>query len=123
MMSVVIRETGERRTLSCVDPATGVDWAGELIGNSGAVGDYVDYDSAAGVYVMSHDDYIWWAEYIRQALEDEDELRHLRRVLGDLVDRIVCEEWAAISSTDYDTHHGANQRAIERLRALTEGGR
>jgi hypothetical protein len=120
VMTVVIRETGERRTLSYPDPVTGVDWVEDLIVNSGAVGDYVDYDAAADVYVMGQDDYVWWDEYIRQALEDEDELYHLRRVHGDLVDRIVREEWDKISANDYDTHHLANRRAIERLRALRQ---
>lgn len=118
MMQVVIRETGERRALSYIDPATQTDWVRELIGGSGAIGNYIEHDAKAGVYVMSRDDYAWWAEYIRLAQQDEDELYCLRRVLGDLVDRIVREEWAAISSTDYDTHHGANQRAIARVREL-----
>jgi hypothetical protein len=125
-MTVVIRETGERRELSYPDPVTGVDWVEDLIVNSGAVGAYVEYDAKADVYVMGQDDCIWWAEYIRQALEDEDELYHLRRVHGDLVDRIVCEEWDKIGANDYDNHHVANQRAIERLRELgqrEDGGR
>ena len=117
MMKIVIRETGERKTLSLIDPATGVDWVQDLIGNSGAIGDYIHYDDEADAYVMSQGDYEWWEEYIRLAQRDDDELRRLRRIYGDLADRIVASEWAGVS--DYDDHHAADRRAIERLEALT----
>jgi hypothetical protein len=116
MMRVIIRETGERRELSYPDPVTGVDWVRELVGGSGAVGSYIEYNAAADVYVMNHDDYIWWAEYIRLAQQDEEELYCLRHKYGNIVDDIWRAEWAAINVGDYDAHHLANQRAIERVR-------
>jgi len=118
MMQVVIRETGERRALSYVDPATRTDWVRELIGGSGAVGTYVEYDAKTDVYVMGQADYAWWAEYIKLAQQDEDTLYRLRHKYGNIVDDIWREEWAKISVGDYDAHHLANQRAIARVREL-----
>jgi hypothetical protein len=118
MMQVVIRETGERRTLSYVDPATRTDWVLELIGGSGAIGDYIEHDAKADVYVMGQADYAWWAEYIRLAQQDEDELYYLRHRYGNIVDDIWREEWAQINVGDYDAHHRANERAIARVREL-----
>jgi hypothetical protein len=118
MMQVVIRETGERRTLSYIDPATQTDWVLELIGGSGAIGDYIEHDAAADAYVMGRDDYAWWAEYIRLAQQDEDELYYLRHRYGNIVDDIWREEWAQINVGDYDAHHRANERAIARVREL-----
>ena len=49
-MEFIINETGELKELTIIDSKTGVDWSSDLIGNSGAVGDYIHYDDAAGAY-------------------------------------------------------------------------
>ena len=63
-MKFIINETGNLEKLTIIDAKTGMDWSSDLIGNSGAVGDYIHYDDADGAYRIGHEVFVWWAEYI-----------------------------------------------------------
>ena len=82
-MNVQIIETGNRETLSIVDPKSGCDWIHDLMGNHGELPDYNDEIDA---YEMSQEDYDWWADLtaryekanhrmysLRQDADDSDE--------------------------------------------------
>lgn len=80
-MEFVINETGERKELNYIDINTGVDCINDIIGNSGAIGDYIIYDEEAEAYRINQEGYDWWDEYITHAEEDAEELAELREEL------------------------------------------
>src|SRR5699024_8657218 len=59
-MEIIINETGKREELTIIDRKTGQDMAADIIGNSGAVGDYITIED--GVYSMSAENYQWWSD-------------------------------------------------------------
>lgn len=76
-MYFIINETGERKELHYIDTKTGGDRINDVIGNSGAIGDYIIYDDEAEAYRISLADYEWWAEYIAaHAQEGADESKY-----------------------------------------------
>ena len=62
-MDVIIKETGEHKQLTLSWPGAAGDWADEIIGQSGAVGTYIDRDDD-GTYHMDQDSYQWWEQYM-----------------------------------------------------------
>ena len=63
-MKFIINETGEERELHFYHPSSPEDMADDLIGNSGAVGDYIKSIPGDNQYSISEEDYQWWAEYL-----------------------------------------------------------
>jgi hypothetical protein len=63
-MNIIIKETGATYTLTpWIDPKTGTDTTGDIIGNSGATQEW-EYDDAREMYIVPRDDAEWWNEYI-----------------------------------------------------------
>lgn len=120
-MEFIINGTNERKELHYIDARTGVDCINDLIGNSGAIGDYITYDEDAGVYRINQEDYEWWGEYITYAQEDAEELARLREELDQrdeytgqsAIDGIVSRHYAPI---DMDAEHSEWQRVFEIIR-------
>lgn len=58
-MKFIINETGKQEELSIIDTKTGMDWSNDLIGNSGAVGQYIEYDDVEDAYrINQYDPYL-----------------------------------------------------------------
>lgn len=120
-MEFVINGTNERKELHYIDARTGVDCINDVIGNSGAIGDYITYDEDAGVYRINQEDYEWWDEYITYAQEDAEELARLREELDQrdeytgqyAIDGIVSRNYAPI---DMDAEHSEWQRVFDIIR-------
>lgn len=120
-MEFIINGTNERKELHYIDARTGVDCINDVIGNSGAIGDYITYDEDAGVYRINQEDYEWWDEYITYAQEDAEELARLREELDQrdeytgqyAIDGIVSRNYAPI---DMDAEHSEWQRVFEIIR-------
>ncbi len=120
-MEFIINGTNERKELHYIDARTGVDCINDVIGNSGAIGDYITYDEDAGVYRINQEDYEWWDEYITQAQEDAEELARLREEFDQrdeytgqyAIDGIVSRNYAPI---DMDAEHSEWQRVFEIIR-------
>lgn len=120
-MEFIINGTNERKELHYIDARTGVDCINDVIGNSGAIGDYITYDEEAEVYRINQEDYEWWDEYITQAQEDAEELARLREEFDQrdeytgqyAIDGIVSRYYAPI---DMDAEHSEWQRVFEIIR-------
>lgn len=120
-MYFIINETGERKELNYIDAETGVDCINDIIGNSGAVGDYITYDEDAEAYRINRDDYDWWDTYITHAQEDTEELAHLREGLDrrdeytgrSAIDDIISRYYAPI---DMEGEHDEWKRVFEIIR-------
>lgn len=115
-MDFRIKETSEIKTLSYVNCDTGIDGVGDLIGNSGAIGQYIHRDDD-DMYIISSDDYDWWADYISDTQSDDQELSDLYGEYAHSgIQEIIEDEWNA-TGNDYNDHHRIRQRVIERIKA------
>lgn len=120
-MYFIINETGERKELHYIDAKTGVDCINDVVGNSGAIGDYIIYDDDAEAYRINQDSYDWWDEYITHAQEDAEELAQLREELDQrdeytgqsAIDDIIARDYAPI---DMEGEHDEWQRVFEIIR-------
>jgi len=53
---------GEVKTLEIIDQDTGCNWEQDLIGDCDGL---TSFDESSGLYVMSVEDYEWWAAFIK----------------------------------------------------------
>lgn len=113
-MKMIINETGVQESLSIIDSESGIDWTEDLIGNTGAIGNYIQYDKKINAYHISQENFDWWANYIKSAQEDSDKLEELKD-LYEYADmqRIIEEEFDGIN--DYGDHHNTYQEAFRRI--------
>lgn len=124
-MYFIINETGERKDLHYIDAKTGVDCIGDIIGNSGAIGDYIqediDEDTLRSTYRINREDFEWWADYITHAQEDAEELARLRDEFDkrdeytgqSAIDDIISRYYGPI---DMEGEHDEWQRVFEIIR-------
>lgn len=124
-MEFIINETNERKALHYIDARTGVDCINDVIGNSGAIGDYIIYDEDAEAYRIDQAGYDWWAEYITHAQEDAEELARLREELDQrdeytgqsAIDGIISRCYAPL---DMEAEHSEWRRVFEIIREELE---
>lgn len=112
-MKVIIIETNEERELHYYRPGIAEDMADELIGNSGAVGDYISPIPGSNCYSISQEAYQWWADYFEMAGRWECRLDALREQFGadavaDVVSRLGLELGA-----DYNQHEQEYQEMVQ----------
>ena len=85
-MDIKIIETGETEELTLVDPKSGVNWINDLMGNHGVLPSCND----EGVYLMSQDDYDWWADLTTQYQNADNRYHDLLTGLnGDTYDALL----------------------------------
>lgn len=108
-MDIIINETGKREELTIIDRKTGQDMAADIVGNSGAVGDYITIED--GVYSMSAENYQWWSDYLDMLSRYNERLDDLREQYGPAVDDIISrpELWLG---EDYNQHEQELQAQI-----------
>jgi len=70
MTIIEIKETGKKEKITVIDPKTGVDWSGDLIGN--ACSDMDGYNDD-GETIMTQDNFNWWENYCSE-YQKADEL-------------------------------------------------
>ena len=103
-MKFIINETCAEMELHFYRPNTAEDLADELIGNSGAIGDYITPIPGDTVYSISADDFRWWSEYMDMASKREDQLDSLREHFGaGEVDDIIAAQGLYLGP-DYTQH-------------------
>lgn len=114
-MNVKIRETGKLETLSTIDRKSGVNWTGDLVGNSGAFADgQFEWSDEDDAYLVSQDDYDWWVKYISDLETTEAEAEALAERLGISVDDVM-DRIGEYQDGDYDSHRHQAQRAMQNL--------
>lgn len=77
-MIFTINETGKLEELHYIDIHTGIDCIDDIIGNTGAIGNYIIYNNGDNTYHISQEAFEWWEQYIFYAQEDAEELNFLR---------------------------------------------
>ena len=61
-MNVFIKETKQIKTLSIIDPKTGVDWIRDFIGNH-ENGQFT-YDDELDVFICDQENFNWWEKVV-----------------------------------------------------------
>ena len=74
-MKIQIIETGEERHLDIIDPATGVNWIGDLMGNYDAA---PEYDEGLDVHLMPLAEYEWWHDLTTNLEAAQDRYHELK---------------------------------------------
>ncbi len=111
MMNIIIKETGARHELSIIDPANGVDWINDLVGNTGAFDREFSERTDEGEYILSSEDYEWWSEVVDGLQAAHDRIYELKEIHGSDAVYAVLE-----STGDVDLE----QQAGEIMNALDE---
>lgn len=133
-MNVYIEETGEQKTLTAIDPKTGVDNIEDLLGNAdvfalpvdnGGIVSIDDDDGPTGIYRCNQSTYEWWVEYIDGMEKTADDIEQLCNDLidagldGNEVDRIMQREyWSKIGGGDEMEYE--RRDAVELIKAIRE---
>ena len=79
-MEIKIKETGAEVELSIIDPKSGVDWIGDLLGDHNAK---PEEDEETGEFCMSQEDYDWWSDLINRYQIADDRWFELYKTLPD----------------------------------------
>lgn len=121
-MKFIIRETGEERELHYYRPNITEDMADDLIGSSGAVGDYIQPIPGGDQYSISAEDYQWWTEYLEMAGRWEDQLDELRERYGaDAVADVIARQGLELGP-DYNQHEYEYADMVQAVREALEAG-
>lgn len=85
-MEIKIKETGKIEELNLVDPRSGVDWIGDLMGNHDATPETeIDDDGdETGYYLMSQEDFNWWEDLTERYQKADDRFYRLIKEVNDL---------------------------------------
>ena len=112
-MYVIINETGERKTLLLIDPASGVNWIRDFIGNECALTDgQFTWDDENDAYRVSQENYEWWANVVAETQDAENRIAKLKEAYGDDdVDRALLD--VRIGHYDIDQRPAAIQEALD----------
>lgn len=83
-MSIVkIIETGATQSLAILDPKTGLDYSGDLLGNYDG---YDGYDEDSEMPTMTQETYNWWADLLGRLESAEYAAYEYRRSIDDQQD-------------------------------------
>lgn len=92
----------------------------DLIGNSGAVGDYIKSIPGSDCYSISMEDYTWWADYIEMAGRWEDQLDELRERYGAGNVADVIARHGLELGPDYTQHDREYEEQVQAVRDILE---
>ena len=119
-MKFIINETGEERELHYTRPVISEDMADDLIGISGAVGDYIKSVPGGNCYSISLEEYKWWMDYLEMAGRWEDQLDELREKYGaDAVTDVIARSGLELG-TDYTQHALEYEGLVQAAREILE---
>lgn len=110
-MHLYTTDTGVYATLSIVDPATGCDYAEDLIGNAGGLtdGQFV-WDRHAGLYRCTQDTYDSWSAVLDAIDALEHRISDLTATYGyDAVHRVIAD----VANDDLDDYAREANEALD----------
>lgn len=114
MLNVLIKETNQVKSLSIIDPKTGVDYIGDFIGNTGAFSrEFEKIENDAAEYQTSEGDFNWWKNVVATA-QEADKLIFENH---DLITDDVRIELDNINESDIDAY---NEKRLEIIKNLLD---
>lgn len=110
-MDITIKETGESKTLSIIDPRTGVNWVQDFIGNTGALNDgQFRYDDETGSYECTQETYDWW---VKVADEHETLSSRIEELAADYGREAVETVVLSVNANDLETEPAMINQALD----------
>ena len=79
-MQVIIKETGNRETLTLIDHKSGCDWVQDLIGDHDALGRQFVFNAEQDAWEVSQADYDWWARVIFRMQKLDDRIERISQM-------------------------------------------
>lgn len=112
-MKIIIKETSEVKTLSIVDPKSGIDYVADFIGNTGALidGQFV-WDEDHDAYMCDRETFDWWDAVVTDNQLLEDRIYGLVQEHGS--DAVYNAIYAA-GSVDLEDHAANANRALDEV--------
>lgn len=110
-MNIIIKETGKEKSLSIIDPRTGVDFIQDFIGNHGALidGQFV-FDEDRDAWVCDQETYDWWVKVVNDNQALNDRIYELENELGsETVQNVV----QGSDATDLEDHAAAVNQSLD----------
>lgn len=102
MLNVLIKQTNQVKSLSIIDPKTGIDYITDFIGNTGAFGrEFETIEHNEAEYQTSEGDFEWWENVVEIAQEADN----LIFENSDKITDEVREELDNIDTSDIDTYN------------------
>lgn len=100
VMKIIIKETFEYKTLSLIDPKTGIDDITDFIGNQGALSNGVfTFDMELDAYICTQETFEWWDTVVA----DHQELQYfIHELLQDHDSTTVSDVIHTIDSVDLE---------------------
>jgi len=117
-MRIKIKETGEIKGLSIIDPENGVDWIADLVGSGSET---YEYNEENDYYLMGQNDYDWWVEYIDEYESDQAEINSLSESLAEKhgwekANEIMEQFHQALDPHTFDDGHKIKQETLKAFR-------
>jgi hypothetical protein len=110
-MNITINETGETVRLALIDPATGCNYVGDYIGNTGALGDGQFARNDDGSFSADQATADWWGDVVTQQQEVDDRLHALKAEYGS---DAVFEVLEGVGSVDFGDTPAAIMAALDK---------
>ena len=108
MLTFKIKETGETKTLSLIDPKTGHDYIADFMGNADGLAGLSETED--GDYLINECDYSWWVNVV-EATQKADNLEFEYK---DALSDEIKEELYQANFNDFDEVASAKISIIEK---------
>lgn len=108
-MQVRITETGLIEDLSIIDPASGLDWSGDCIGN--AADPCIKYDAETEMHQCDQATYDWWSDYLARQQAADNRVHALIEQHGSEVINPIIQD--AVGGLDIDDMPQAIHAALD----------
>jgi len=118
-MKIMIKETSVAKTLSIIDPNSGVDFIKDFVGNTGAFIDgQFQWDEDRDCYVCDQDTFDWWDTVVTDVQSLDYRIHELVAEHGsEAVNDIVHE---AAAYVDLEDHAATVNEALNEAFGLAE---
>lgn len=109
-MDIKIKETGELKSLSIIDPKTGCQWTSDLLGNYNAE---MVFDEDAGVHIMEQETFAWWKDLIERYQVADDHLNDVRGLVDNPEDLDAYLIDMSVGACDLEDYPQALTEAVD----------
>jgi len=101
---------GEVQELGMIDPATGVSWEADLIGNADG---FDGYDDDKEMPTMTQDTFDWWEQYISTETDLDARTKALRGSIDNDDQERFREEMQAAGNNDMESEQAERAQIVD----------
>jgi len=110
-MKITIKETGETKELSLIDPKTNTDHASDFIGNHGAFVDgQFEQEKGSNAYACSQDTFDWWRKVVT---DNQPLLYRIHNLIEEHGMEVVYDTVDTMSYVGFEHHAAEVNRVLD----------